>query len=743
MSNHDHPDSEPTDDEEFRLSTRHLAECFAAAGVRIDMSTSLPHDRRIEHVVAASRTPMYVVDHDGLVVRANGAFADLVGRAVDDVVGRSTLELTPDTGIGSPDLARYPRPDGTVAWGSASVVTAELDGAWHDLDPDLDIGVATDVGREVVRVVDVTAQVEVIGRAVAARRELAAREARYRELVLPAPDPVFRLTADGVIIEQNDAANELFGLDDRAGDSIEEILPAPSRSRVREMIAAALIDGRSQRIDRQQLHVVGSDAERWFMIGVVPELTGEPGGSVHLVLGDVTSNVANEQRLTALALTDPLTGIPNRAAAQDRLGHAMKRLKRRQKSGVAVIAVDIDNFKSLNDVYGHAFGDAALIQFAQRATAAVREQDTVGRIGGDEFLIVVEDADSAEVARLAAHRIADELNPFNATVDGGPSVSVTASMGMAWTSEPVEVSALIAAADEHLMLAKRNGRGRLWFPDAVDVSPASGHVTRSEWLGELLEAIDDQQFVLHYQPLVDREDRLVAVEALVRWQHPTRGLVPPDSFVPLLIETGQMATVGTWVMETAIAQIAEWRRSRKPGLRLNINASAGEIGRVEYRRALQENVERAGLESGVVNVELTEQALSGSMVSDSALNELASFGVNLVLDDFGTGISSLAHLRTDSLSGVKIDRSFVSNTHDGDIDRRIVRGVTQLAHEVGVEVTAEGVETAEQSQWIRSIGCDYLQGFYFARPVHAAGIEALVDGRRSLANGSMETVPDE
>lgn len=286
--------------------------------------------------------------------------------------------------------------------------------------------------------------------------------------------------------------------------------------------------------------------------------------------------------------------------------------------GVAVLAIDVNNFTSMNDMYGHAFGDAALVQFAKRASSAIRDLDTVGRVGGDEFLVILEDTGSAIDAREAAERIDALLNPFVAEVADTSVVEVSISMGMVWTSEPVDAASLSAVADERLLLAKRSGRGRLWLPDDahVDVAlDAASHLLRRELIGELRQAIDGDQFVLHYQPLVDRENALAGVEALIRWEHPTRGLMLPDTFVPLLIETGQIATVGTWVMETAIAQVARWRRSTGSSVRLNINASAGEIARAEYRRALRDTIERVDVDPEIVNVELTEQALSGSAVS--------------------------------------------------------------------------------------------------------------------------------
>jgi diguanylate cyclase (GGDEF)-like protein/PAS domain S-box-containing protein len=724
------------DAEEFMFRTGQLATALSATQAILgDRSLD---GSQFDRIIHSPTTAMYLLAADDTVVTANQLFADFVGRTIDELVGRSIhgvmhdLDLEyADPLIGRPGgtlkdglfetLCRFVRADGEVVWGWLAIV---------ELDPKSLVSATTHPCR-LAQVVDVTSLIDVIGRAIAARQELVDREARYRSLILPGADPVLRVTADGVVIDANDAARLTFDFGDEAAHRIDELVPPAARGRLLQMIAAAVADGSSQQLERQRLRIKGSPDKRWFVIRVVPELSGRRGATVHLVFGDVTGGVESERRLTEMALTDPLTGIANRAAVQDRLDHAMKRLKRRRESGVAVIAVDIDNFKAMNDVYGHAFGDGALVQFARKATGAIRDLDTVGRLGGDEFLVILEDTGSSADARLAVERLAEALNPFVADIDGVSSVEVSTSMGMAWTSEPVDASSLIAVADERLMLAKRSGRGRLWLPDdaEADVAVKSGRVSRRELILELRHAIDDEQFILHYQPLVDRHDTVVAVEALIRWQHPHRGVLSPDSFVPLLIETGQMATVGTWVMERAIAQVADWRATLDSSIRLNINASAGEIARPEYRRALHDTLEREGVAPSAVFVELTEQALSGGAVSEQALEELTNTGVNLVLDDFGTGISSLSHLRAVSLSGVKIDRSFVSDTRHGDIDRRIVRGVTQLAHEVGVEVTAEGVETAEQSDWIRAIGCDYLQGYFFGRPVQPEDIADLVRGR--------------
>lgn len=725
----------PHDVEDFTFRTSQLATILSDVRGLVDASVLGSPD--FDRIFDASPTALQLVAADGSFRRVNPAFAAFLGRDMAEVLELTMRDVVHelDQDDGDPLLGRHPTAGEAAAQHLCRYVRRDGEVVWAWLVMSEPVDGLDDVPVRLGQIVDVTSQLDVIGRSIAARQEIADRKAWYRSLVLPGADPVMRIRGDGIVVKANDAAMELFAFDPTSAHHLDELVSPAASTRLRSMIAAAVAEGSSHSLEPHHLRIGGGDDKRWFVIRVVPDLGPEAGGTVHLVFGDVTGGVESERRLTELALTDPLTGIANRAAVQDRLDHSMKRLRRQSDSGVAVVAIDIDNFKALNDVYGHAFGDTVLVQFAHAANGVIRELDTIGRLGGDEFLVILEDTASLAHARQAAERLAIALNPFVSDVEGMPPVEVSTSLGMAWTSEPVDASWLIAAADERLMLAKRSGRGRLWLPDDLeaDVAVNTGKVSRRDLILELRRAIDDHEFVLQYQPLVDRDDELFAVEALVRWQHPDRGLLPPDTFVPLLIETGQIATVGTWVMETSIAQVAKWRNESGSSVRININASAGEIARPEYRRALMATLDREGVEPGAVNVELTEQALAGGAVSQMAMHELTESGVNLVLDDFGTGISSLAHLRTMSLSGVKIDRTFVSDTRHGDIDRRIVRGVTQLAHEVGVEVTAEGVETEEQSDWIRSIGCDYLQGYFFGRPAWSEEIAELAMGRQPIA----------
>ena len=498
---------------------------------------------------------------------------------------------------------------------------------------------------------------------------------------------------------------------------------------------ASLIDNAEAASANDLIRFVRRDGEFVWAWSSICSLVNDPHSSL-VQLVDVTAEInlllASLHEREQLAVADPLTGAANRDTTQRYLNDLMdaKRLEVAagdQSTGVAVIALDVDRFTALNDLYGQAFGDYCLVRLTDIVNTVLEGKHLVGRLGGDEFMVVLDGITSARQAQKMAALIDDAIGTFVVDASGSGKVAVTTSSGLAWTSDPVDPMGMLASAFERLEASKPDSDSEVWLPDGVDEDGAAvGTTIRRQLLAELRTAIELEQFVLHYQPVVDAEGSVAAVEALIRWNHPERGLLAPDAFVPLLLETGLMADVGVWVVDAGLAQIAEWHRDFGVRIKLNVNASAGEIGRPEYLEAIVSGLERHGVPAEDLAVELTEQMVSKMTVTPGALNAIAAAGVNIVLDDFGTGISSLSHLRNVALRGVKIDRSFVSETAPGDIDRRIVRGMIQMANSLGVQVTAEGIETEEQAEWIRSLGCDLLQGYYFGRPSAAADVAALI-----------------
>ena len=712
----------PSDVDRGRSELATLTGCLSGAMATNDLSRSNDQFAQFERGFEETTIGMQILSPEDTFVRVNKAFADFVGWSADELVGRSWREVSFDDDIeraaaqrallwsravpSHHEVKRYRRRDGRAVWGSLTL-TPTFD---RPSDPHPAVVIA--------QVVDMSDQIEQLE---SVRRELIQSERRYRSLIAPSPNPVLRVRADGTIVDANSVASDLLGLDGVADRPVrlERAVPTAIAETLMSLIDVTLRDGSPQTIQKMRLST--PITERWFRVTVF----GEDGPYVHIALNDITDLVQNEARLSTMALTDALTGVANRAAIHARLQHALDRLERHSGSGVAVAAVDLDHFKSVNDTFGHAFGDPALCRFAQGTSSTLRTQDSIGRLGGDEFLIVLEDVASASLADEIARRISDSVNPLVVEQDGGRAIELSSSVGVAWTGEAMSADELMERADRALLDAKRDGRGRVRSePTDRGDGPFVSHerVTGSE----LSSALESGEFELHYQPIVGPDRRIVAVEALLRWRHPTRGLLLPDDFLENLIHSGHMGPVGAWVLDTAMDQLASWDRDGLVDLHLNINVSPAELAHPRFRDVLRQSIDRHSFDEKRVVVELTETALGGSLVAPSTLRDVASIGVRLVLDDFGTGVSSISQLRTESLSGIKVDRSFVSSTSPDDRNRRITEGLIALAHQLGIEVTAEGVETEEQQAWIGATGCERMQGWLFSQAVTADRIPELV-----------------
>lgn len=431
------------------------------------------------------------------------------------------------------------------------------------------------------------------------------------------------------------------------------------------------------------------------------------------------------EQLTKQAFRDSLTGLPNRALFMDRLSHGLTRARRRHEH-LAVLFVDLDRFKVVNDTLGHAVGDQVLVEVSNRLGASLRPGDTVARLGGDEFGILLEDVAAAETAEAVALRIEAELaKPLHFE---GREIFITASIGIALSSAHLGIpEEILRDADLAMYHAKAKGKAR---HEIFDSSMSALALDRMDLEMDLRSAISRHEFRLHYQPILRLDTgRIAEVEALIRWQHAKRGLLQPDSFIGLTEETGLIVPIGQWVLAEACRQARLWQLEfpSTPPLVMSVNLSAKQFQHPSLVQEVTQALAESGLDAASLKLEITESVvMQDALATLAKFKELKDLGIRLAIDDFGTGFSSLGYLKRFPVDTLKIDRSFVKGlSKDGD-DRAIVRAVVTVAKSLNMDVTAEGVETDQQRVELKALGCDRGQGFLFARPADAEHVTPLL-----------------
>jgi diguanylate cyclase (GGDEF)-like protein/PAS domain S-box-containing protein len=542
-------------------------------------------------------------------------------------------------------------------------------------------------------------------------------------IVESAEDAILSVDPNGRIATWNRAAERTFsrvgGLTN--GRPFIDLFGSHHRDEVTKHLATVGRGGPVEHYEVDLLDDAGVRVDLSLTYSPLPG-TSAGGGGASVIGRDISDLKRLEEELAHQALHDSLTGMPNRALFRDRLDHALRRASRpvaaRPGSRTAVLFIDLDDFKVINDTLGHRIGDALLVSVGSRIAASIRPGDTAARLGGDEFTVLLESLDDASEARIVADRILSALAaPFH--LEGHDAI-VGASIGIVLGDEASrDPDDLLRSADTALYEAKGLGKGRhVTFDPTMDRKAWQ----RLELESDLRRAISGGELVVHYQPIVELATGVVTeFEALVRWQHPERGLVGPNDFIPLAEQTGLIVQIGGFVLAEACRQLAEWRRLRSEfaGIGMSVNMSPRELLRSELVTDVLASLKATDLRPDALRIEITEGVELEDADAIERLVALRSVGVRVTIDDFGTGYSSLGSFRRLPIDGLKIDRSFVSALGQQREETAIVSAAVSFAGALGIGATGEGIETVEQWLSLIALGCRYGQGYYLGRPAPA------------------------
>ncbi len=678
-------------------------------------------ESRLKQLIASTLDAVFSIDRQGLVIEWNPQAEATFGLLAWEVIG----EPLPRDVIG-PQLSRIFdalfAPGGRPTKGRIETTARRLNGEDFPIEVTIEpVGSGEDL--------TFTAFLRDISERNRARAELEKREQRFRALVEKSWSGV-ALLDEHLAFSYSGASTERllgYGETDLVGTSFLSYVHPREREAVRETLGAlAKGTGHESQSELRFRHSNGS----WMWLEAFAQNMLHDASVSAIVLNyrDVTQRKATEKQLEYQAYYDTLTGLPNRLLFRDRVVNAIAHA-RRNRRGIAVMYLDLDHFKLVNDSLGHSLGDALLAEVGTRLQGCVRASDTISRLGGDEFTILLMDTSSQEVIAAVARKILQSLShPFRV---GGHELFVTASIGIStFPGDGDEVETLLKSADSAMYRAKELGRNQAQMFMA---SMNERYGRRLALEQSLHHALEREELVVHYQPIFDRNrKKIVSLEALVRWQHPTRGLVPPADFIGLAEETGLVVPIGEWVLRQVCRDLRTWRENGLPSLRIGVNISAPQFQQISFPKVVASIMSEFSCDPAGLEFEITETvAVQNIDVTMNTMRELKELGIRIAIDDFGTGQSSLVYLKRFPIDTVKIDRAFVREVTTDESAAAIVSYVINLAHTLRLSVVAEGVETEEQWSFLKLNACDQMQGFLFSHPLPADEVEAFV--REELA----------
>ncbi|WP_297744349.1 EAL domain-containing protein [Nitrosomonas sp.] len=671
--------------------------------------------RKLSLVVTQTTDSVFVTDREGHIEYVNPAFELLTGYSIDEAKGKTPAILC----SGQHDRNVYCQLWDTIVSGNiykGTLVNRRKNGEFFHQEQEI-----TPLKDERGHITHYVAT----GRDISNRVNIERERARLAAILEATPDLVAIFEPSGVFRYLNGAGRLLLGISMK-----EDITQHRMQTLFREDIAQQMMDEIIKSASQDGIWsgetVLQIAAGRELPVSQVVLAHKNNSHEIHFlstIARDISERKRFEAELQYQATHDRLTNLPNRFFLLDRFATALEHA-RRHRHHVAVLFLDMDHFKRINDTLGHAAGDSLLQQVAQRLQSCMRANDTVARHGGDEFTIVVGDLDDPEniLGVLRKLRKAIELP----VIVNSQEIYVTFSTGIAlYPHDGTGIDDLLSHADIAMYQAKSAGPNQYRFY-APNMNVRGHELLALE--ADLRRAMEQEEFVLHYQPQIDlRDNRIIGAEGLIRWQHPTRGLVSPADFIPLLEKSGMIVPVGEWVMHEACRMHRKWRKLGFNDLRVSINVSAAQFGDVDLLAKVQRVLKEEHMPHQALEFEITENILMRDPVSAAELLEaIHALGVRIAIDDFGTGYSSLAYLKRFPLDALKIDQTFVRDITSDTSDAAIVEASVSLAHKLDLEVVAEGVETEQQLAFLCAQGCDLVQGYYFGRPVTIAEFTRLL-----------------